>query len=281
MTVLAAEPELGTTDYRAIAAILHEAARITLGPGKETLVQSRLSRRLRQRRLGGFREYVRLVRNDEGERSAMVAALTTNHTHFFREPHHFDHVRTDVLPALKGRAGRRPLRLWSAGCSTGEEVYSLAMCLLGDSRGGARWALDHDLRLLATDISLPVVNTAKRGLYQECGTGSIPRPYRDLWMAPADGGLRMSADVRQLVAARQLNLFGEWPMKRRFDAIFCRNVMIYFDDTAKQELEQRLMDQLQPGGTLYIGHSERLIGNAAAMMQPCGHTIYRKHGELQ
>nr|WP_294167854.1 protein-glutamate O-methyltransferase CheR [uncultured Sphingomonas sp.] len=277
---LAREPELGAAEYKAIAGILHDAARITLGEGKVTLVQSRLGRRLRQRGLSGFRDYLRLVQEDPDERSTMVAALTTNHTHFFRESHHFDHFRSDVLPELKARAGRRPLRLWSAGCSSGEEVYTLAMCLLGESRGAAKWALEGDVRLLATDISPPVVAATRQGFYPEAATKAVPPIYRDLWMEEVEGGLQMTADVRGLVSARELNLFGEWPIRRRFDVIFCRNVMIYFDDRAKAELERRLVDQLQPGGTLYIGHSERLVGEAQTLVRPCGHTIYRKAGDL-
>jgi chemotaxis protein methyltransferase CheR len=277
---LARESELGAAEYKAIAGIMHDAARITLGDDKGTMVQSRLSRRLRQRGIGSFRDYLRLVQEDPDEQSTMVAALTTNHTHFFRESHHFDHFRSEVLPTLKARAGHRPVRLWSAGCSSGEEVYSLAMCLLGDSRGGARWALDGDVRLLATDISAPVVAATARGFYPDAATGAVPPAHRELWMEEVEGGLRMTADVRRLVGARELNLFGEWPMKHRFDVIFCRNVMIYFDDRAKAELEQRLVDQLHPGGTLYIGHSERLVGEARAAVRPCGHNIYRKAGEL-
>lgn len=270
----AANAELLPRDFAAIAAIMHSDARIELSEAKTTLVQSRLARRLREYGLARFSDYVALVRSDAQERHAMVVALTTNHTHFFREPHHFDHFRETVLPALKRKQG--PIRIWSAGCSSGEEVYTIAMCLLGPDRTSATWLRNADVRLLATDIAPQVVESVARGFYAENVASGVPEPYRNTWMRPAPGGFVMAEEARQLVTARVLNLFDRWPLKAQYDVIFCRNVMIYFGDPAKEELEGRFVDQLAYGGHLYIGHSERLIGPAASRMKSCGHTIYAK-----
>ena len=204
----------------------------------------------------------------------MVVALTTNHTHFFREPHHFDHFRQHVLPVLKRKQG--PIRIWSAGCSSGEEVYTITMCLLGPDRTSAQWLRNADVRLLATDIAPHVVDSVARGFYADNVASGVPEPYRSAWMRPAPGGFVMAEEARQMVTARVLNLFEKWPLKAQYDVIFCRNVMIYFGDPAKEELEERFVNQLAHGGHLYIGHSERLIGPAASRMKSCGHTIYAK-----
>jgi chemotaxis protein methyltransferase CheR len=270
----AANAELMPRDFAAIAAIMHSDARIELSEAKTTLVQSRLARRLREHGLARFSEYVALVQSDAQERHAMVVALTTNHTHFFREPHHFDHFREHVLPVLKRKQG--PVRIWSAGCSSGEEVYTIAMCLLGPDRTSATWLRSADVRLLATDIAPHVVESVARGFYAENVASGVPEPYRSAWMRPAPGGFVVADEARRLVTARVLNLFEKWPLKAQYDVIFCRNVMIYFGDPAKEELEERFVNQLAQGGHLYIGHSERLIGPAASRMKSCGHTIYAK-----
>ena len=270
--------DLGSAEFAAIAGMVQSDARIELNEAKKTLVHSRLSRRLRERGLTSFRDYVRLVQADAVERGHMVVALTTNHTHFFRENHHFDHLRETVMPWLQDRARRQPVRIWSAGCSSGEEVYTVAMCLLGPNRAGSAWVRNADLKLLATDLSPPVVAAAQRGVYSPETVEPIPAPYRSTWMQPAGKDFQMADEVRSLVTARVLNLFDRWPMRQQYDVIFCRNVMIYFDDTAKAELEARFVDLLAPGGYLYIGHSERLIGTAAARMTGVGHTIYHKAG---
>jgi chemotaxis protein methyltransferase CheR len=270
----AANAELMPRDFAAIAAIMHSDARIELSEAKTTLVQSRLARRLREHGLSRFSEYVAMVQSDAQERHAMVVALTTNHTHFFREPHHFDHFRQTVLPVLQRKQG--PVRIWSAGCSSGEEVYTIAMCLLGQDRTSANWLRNADVRLLATDIAPHVVESVARGFYAANVASGVPEPYRSAWMRPAPGGFVMADEARQLVTARVLNLFDRWPLKAQYDVIFCRNVMIYFGDPAKEELEERFVNQLAHGGHLYIGHSERLIGPAASRMKSCGHTIYAK-----
>ncbi len=269
--------ELNPREFAAIAAIMQSDARIALSEAKVTLVQSRLARRLRQHGLASFAEYVRLVENDADERGKMVVALTTNHTHFFREPHHFDHLRETLIPMLQEKAARRqPIRIWSAGCSSGEEVYTIVMCLLGTDRTSASWLRNADIKLLATDISPPVVESVRRAWYPDNAVQAIPEAYRNAWMQPSDGGYVMADAARAMVTARVLNLFEPWPLKAHYDAIFCRNVMIYFNDDAKEELEQRFVDQLAPEAYLYIGHSERMIGPASQQMRSCGHTIYQK-----
>lgn len=271
-------PELSSAEFGAIAAVMESDARIHLSEAKKTLVHSRLSRRLREHGLASFRDYVRLVQTDSVERSAMVVALTTNHTHFFRESHHFDHFRETTMPWLQSRARTQPVRIWSAGCSSGEEVYTIAMCLLGEDRSKSAWLRNADLKMLATDIAPHVVESTRRGIYSASTVEPVPPRYRAAWMKPAGADFQMADEARALVTARVLNLFGEWPMRRQYDVIFCRNVMIYFDEPAKKELEARFADLLVPGGYLYIGHSERLIGPAVARMKSCGHTIYQKHG---
>lgn len=269
-------PPLGDSEFAAIARIMMSEARISLPPTKKVLVHSRLSRRLRDNRLASFKEYIAFAESNPEELRILVTALTTNHTHFFRESHHFDHLRDVLLPQLKNDPSRAPVRMWSAGCSSGEEVYTLAMTLMGTERAQAEWMRNRDVRLLATDISEPVVNAAAEGFYAAGGVEGVPEAYRKAWMVPEGSGYRMAEAARALVTARVLNLFGEWPMRQRYDAIFCRNVMIYFDDTAKAELEARLVDLLKPGGFLYIGHSERLIGPAVERMRSCGNTIYQR-----
>jgi chemotaxis protein methyltransferase CheR len=268
---------LGLPEFHAIAAIMQREARIHLVEGKVTLVHSRLSRRLREHGLAGFRDYVALVERDATERAAMVAALTTNHTHFFREAHHFQHLREQVLPGLQARArAGEPVRLWSAGCSTGEEVYSIAMTLAGEDRTSAAWLRHGDVRLLATDIAPHAVAAVVQSVYTAATVEPIPPAFRAQWLQAEGDDYAIVDDLRRLVTARPLNLFGPWPMRQLYDAIFCRNVMIYFEDSAKAELEARLVAMLHPGGHLYIGHSERLIGPAAEAMRPVGQTAYAK-----
>ncbi|MBO9713470.1 protein-glutamate O-methyltransferase CheR [Sphingomonas sp.] len=272
--------ELTRNDFAAIAAIMMSDARIALSEAKTTLVQSRLARRLREHGLSSYRDYVALVESDPVERSAMVVSLTTNHTHFFREPHHFDHFRETVMPELKRRASAgQPIRIWSAGCSSGEEVYTIAMCLLGPDRTSSMWLRGADVRLLATDIAPHVVESVRRGFYAANTAEGVPEEYRRTWMRPERDGFLMAEEARSMVTAKVLNLFEPWPLKAAYDVIFCRNVMIYFNDDAKEELEQRFVAQLAPSAFLYIGHSERMVGRAAQAMRSCGHTIYQKRGD--
>jgi len=247
-------------DFRRIAAMLYDMAGITLPETKVTLVYSRLAKRLRALGLTNFRDYCALVAGVEGldERQQMLAALTTNVTRFFREPHHFDHLLKHVIEPAVGRvrAGGR-LRIWSAGCSTGQEPYSIALTILA----ALPEAADFDVKILATDIDPNVIATAKAGVYAESLVEAIPAQVRSRWLEreKADRDLwRVGEKARRLVAFRELNLMGAWPMKGPFDAIFCRNVVIYFDEAAQERIWARYAELMAPGGRLYVGHSERV-----------------------
>jgi chemotaxis protein methyltransferase CheR len=207
----------------------------------------------------------------EAERQEMLTSLTTNVTKFYREPHHFEHLKTNVLgPAKAARRGR--LRLWSAACSTGQEPYSMAMTLL------SCWpeALSEDVKILTTDIDRNVIATAEAGVYDEQQMEGVGLDLRRKFFEPAAGGrFRVVETVRRLVSFRRLNLMEDWPMQGQFSAIFCRNVVIYFDEPTQQTLWAKFAPRIAPGGALYIGHSERVTGAATARLHPDGVSTYR------
>jgi len=241
------------------------------------LVYSRLSRLVRASGLASFAGYVELIRHNSAERARVIEALTTNHTKFFREIHHFDHFERELRPAIVERLARgERVRLWSSASSSGEEIYSLAMVLLGTDRDEARQISRGDIALLATDLAQNVLNLAAEGCYPTDSASDIPDRYRDIWTEQRGGQIRMLKPLRDLVRIKQLNLLDPWPIKARFDVIFCRNVLIYFDEATKALLLRRLADQLAPCGYLYIGHSERLVGDCADQFRSMGQTIYRK-----
>ncbi len=269
---------LTAEDFRHIAHVLHSHAGIALGEGKAALVYSRLAKRLRALGLRSFREYCALIDGVDGvdERQAMTAALTTNVTRFYREPHHFDHLRDQVMPRLAAhaRAGGR-VRLWSAACSNGQEPYSMGLTVLSVLPEAA----ELDVRILATDIDPNMVAEGAAGVYAEEALEQAPATLwrRHFDRAPGAGRDRWSAGsaLRRLVAFRELNLIGDWPMRGRFDVIFCRNVVIYFDDATQERVWSRFTPLMNPGATLYIGHSERVSGPATTKLQTSGLTTYR------
>ena len=253
--------ELRDGEFAEIADIMQREARIFLPETKHTLVHSRLTKRLRHLGLRTFDSYVQRVRSDAAERAFMVEALTTNHTHFFREAHHFSHLKTALLPRLKANAlAGKPVRIWSAGCSSGEEVYTIAMCLLGADRAESLWARQGQVKLLATDIAPAVVEAVRRAEYPAAAADAVPPAYRAVWMEQRGDNFTMAPEVRGLVQANVLNLFDPCPMRHKYDAIFCRNVMIYFDSSTQQELVEKMSAKLSPGGYLIVGHSESLLG---------------------
>mgnify|MGYP000026376052 CR=1 FL=1 len=264
-------------DFKQIAQILHSHAGIALAEGKAALVYSRLAKRLRSLGLRSFREYCALVEDaaQVDERQAMMAALTTNVTRYFREPHHFDHLRDQVMPKLAERARRGGrVRLWSAACSNGQEPYSMAITVLA----ALPEAANLDVKILATDIDPNMIAEGKAGLYREEAVEPVPLDLRRKWFRKVQNGsdVRWSVadELRELVSFRELNLIGDWPMKGKFDVIFCRNVVIYFDEPTQERIWSRFAPMLEPGGTLYIGHSERVAGPAADIFETTGLTTY-------
>ena len=266
-----------TDDFKKIASILHSHAGIALAEGKAALVYSRLAKRLRTLGLRSFREYCALVEDSQqvDERQAMMAALTTNVTRYFREPHHFDHLRDQVLPKLVERAKRGGrIRLWSAACSNGQEPYSMAITVLAALPDAANL----DVKILATDIDPNMVAEGRAGIYREEAVEPVPLDLRRRWFKKvsvgSDNRWEVADELRTLVSFRELNLIGDWPMKGKFDAIFCRNVVIYFDEPTQERIWSRFAPMLETGGTLYIGHSERVTGPATQVFETTGLTTY-------
>ncbi len=266
-------------DFRRIAAMLYADAGIHLPESKATLVYSRLAKRVRLLGLESFRSYCELVAApDSGvdERQRMLAALTTNVTRFFREPHHFQHLKAKVLPPLLSAARQgKEIRIWSAGCSNGQEAYSIALTILELMPEAA----NYDVRILATDIDPNVVAEGRDGEYSNSVVDAVSPDLRKRWFTPVKGNGEMrwsvNDELRTLVTFRELNLIGNWPMRRKFNVIFCRNVVIYFDDGTQKKLWGRFLPLLAPGAVLYIGHSERLSGPAADRFESDGITTYR------
>ncbi|WP_267382435.1 MULTISPECIES: protein-glutamate O-methyltransferase CheR [unclassified Sphingomonas] len=268
---------LGNAEFEFIARMTHAHAGIVLNDGKRQLVYSRLAKLVRRRGLAGFDAYVELLKNDAKARREAIFALTTNHTKFFREDHHFNHFDRVVRPTLLAQAERgRPVRLWSSASSSGEEPYSLAMTLLGDNRAAATRLIQRDVAMLATDLAPHVLATAAAGRYPAEMAKDVPERFRRAWTRTEGDEMVMASELKRVVSYRPLNLLGPWPMQGTFDAIFCRNVMIYFDEPTKERLIARFAELLGPGGHLYIGHSERVTGPAVDAFEPVGQTIYRK-----
>ena len=252
-------PQLTRRQFEVIRDLVYDISGIDLRAGKEGLVQSRLSKRLRKLGLADYDDYLALVESDSSgeELSHLIDLLTTNKTSFFREAQHLDYLAERLLtPAF---AERKPVRIWSAGCSSGEEPYSIAM-VAKQVPGGDR----SDLRILATDLSTVVLARAKAALYEERHLdGVTPNILREYFQAVKQGKsrvYRVRDDLRAQVKFARLNLMDAWPMKGPFDAIFCRNVMIYFDKETQERLVSRFAGVLAPGGHLFVGHSESLSG---------------------
>jgi chemotaxis protein methyltransferase CheR len=260
--------------------MIYADAGIHLTEGKAALVYARLAKRLRTLRLQAFRDYCELVASPEGadERQEMLTSLTTNVTKFFREPHHFEHLKTNILAPLQQQGGRGlRLRFWSAACSTGQEPYSIAFTLL------SHWpeAASLDVKILATDIDRHVLATAQAGVYAESLLEGVGAEIRRKFFEPAAGdraSLRVVESVRRLITFRPLNLIETWPMQGPFHAIFCRNVVIYFDEPTQQGIWDKFVPRLASEGALYIGHSERVTGAAAAHLRSEGVSTYRLQG---
>ncbi len=271
-------PELPPGVFRKFQRLVHQQAGIFLAEQKRELVRGRLGQIIRKRGLASFSEYYRLVVSDPSgsELIGLLDAISTNQTSFWREPGHFRFLLDELLPAWgKDRRNGLAWRLWSAGCSTGEEPYTLAMVLRerlpeSEVRRGA---------ILATDLNTQVLAQAQRGIYAADRLAPLPPEWRRRYFLRGTGRwqgyVRVKPSLRQLVSFQRLNLMDRLPFEAELDIIFCRNVMIYFDKATQAELINRFYECLKPGGFLFIGHSESLcnLRHRFTYFQP---TIYRK-----
>jgi chemotaxis protein methyltransferase CheR len=267
---------LDDAEFRFLSDFVARHCGISMGEHKRQLLQGRLQRRLRALGLGSFEDYCRLLREDpQSELDEFASAVSTNVTAFFREPHHFDFL-SEALPAWLAQNPGGRVRIWSAGCSTGEEPYSLAMLLaeaLEKHHGSA------DALILATDLSPAALDAARSGVYPSQRLDGISPERRRRWLQRGSGTqagkVRVHPRLKELVRICPLNLLEPWPMHGKFDAILCRNVMIYFDAPTKRQLFERFDAALQPHGRLFLGHSESMHG-LSDRFTLIGRTIYER-----
>ncbi|RLS28785.1 MAG: protein-glutamate O-methyltransferase CheR [Planctomycetota bacterium] len=256
---------LSARAFEFLTKLVYDRSRIRLGPDRQALVASRLRQRVQSLGLSDYEAYCSLLRAPEGEDEvdALIDLISTNHTHFFREPAHFELLSRHILPQMAdGVQGTlRQLRFWSAAASSGEETYSLAIVLAEfcRNRPWLQWHID------ASDISQRMLHRCQQGIY-EADKVELPVPewrerYFQRGIGEREGCLRIKQELRRHVSVHSINLFQDaYPVSRGLDVIFCRNVMIYFDVPSRSHLVERLTDMLVPGGYLFVGHSESLIG---------------------
>ncbi|MCD6392689.1 MAG: protein-glutamate O-methyltransferase CheR [Planctomycetes bacterium] len=279
-TLTAQSIVLSESDFRKISNMVYEHCGINLHAGKKELVRARLAKRLRLGNFKTFPEYMNHVLKDKTgqEFSLLIDSLSTNLTSFFREKQHFEFLQSRFLPTLleqKRQSSNFRIRIWSAGCSSGEEPYSIAIALLEATQGKGRW----DIKVLATDISASILELAKAGIYGIERVEPVPSLQKQKYLVPhRRNGHKMfevSNRLRDTVIFSYLNLMNDWPIKGPLDFIFCRNVMIYFDKATQSTLVNRFWDLLDSGGILFTGHSESLTGieHKFKYVQP---TIYMK-----
>jgi len=263
-------------DFRRLRELVYRYTGIRMADNRRDLIYNRLSRRLSALGLASFAEYREFVeQGHEEELEAFCNAVTTNHTAFFREAHHFDYLTDTLIPELLQRnRDRRRLRIWSAGCSSGEEPYTLAMVLRESIPDLHNW----DVRILATDIDSSVLARAVEGIYHWRNVKGIPDLRLKRWFQRGkgrhQGQVRVKPELRQMICFRKMNLLEGWPMKGPLDLIFCRNVLIYFDQATQARLFERFSGILRPEGHLFIGHSESPMG-LVDCYELIGKSIYR------
>ncbi len=272
------EFEFGDEDFRSLRDLVREKTGITLSEAKRELVYGRLSRRLRILNLGSFREYRQLLAGDQGkdEIGDFINAVTTNLTSFFRENHHFDYLRDAFLaPIVAAGARGQRIRIWSAGCSSGEEPYSIAMTIAENLPDWQRM----DIKILATDLDTEMVERGHNGVYREDRVAGIGAKRLANWFREVPGAgarhYKVIPELASLITFRRLNLMEPLPFKGPLDIIFCRNVIIYFDKDTQRELFQRVAPLQRPGSLLFLGHSESLF-KVSESYSLIGKTIYRR-----
>jgi chemotaxis protein methyltransferase CheR len=256
--------EMTDADFDKISRLVHEICGINLTGGKKELLKARLGRVIRKGAFPSFRDYYEHVVQDPSgeERARLLDAVSTNFTGFFREPQHFEYLKARFLPEMAGRTERHPrkLRFWSAGCSSGEEAYSLAMALMENLDPAEAW----DLRIIATDLSREILKIAAAGIYPQERIRSLPFPLWRKYFLRGEknwaGYVRVKDSLKKYISFERLNLMEAFSFAEPLDCIFCRNVMIYFDKPTQVALLERFYHHLTPGGVILIGHSESLAG---------------------
>ncbi|HSW47306.1 MAG TPA: protein-glutamate O-methyltransferase CheR [Phycisphaerae bacterium] len=265
--------ELTDSEFERVSELVKALCGINLHQGKKELLKARLSKRVRMLGMSGFDEYIRRVEadSDGDELVVMLDAISTNLTNFFREPAHFEYLSERVIPEV----ATRRLRVWSAGCSSGEEPYTIAIVLQEHLPEPLGW----DVKILATDLSTRVLAQARRGAYPaerlKDFSGLLLSRYFTCVQTRPERVYQLNDAVRRMVTFARLNLMDAWPMRGPFDVVFCRNVMIYFDKPTQSRLVNRFWELLAPGGILFVGHSESLAGvkHRFEYVQP---TVYRR-----
>lgn len=263
-------------DFNRVRTVVHAYAGIHLAESKQNLVYNRLARRLRALGFDDFQSYLSYVEGEgkDEEFTHLINAITTNLTFFFREVHHFEFLSEELFPSLiRKNADTRKVRIWSAGCSTGEEPYSLA--IVAKESFPAGW----DVRIDASDLDTNVVETGKEGIYSIEALKGVTQERVKRWFlrgSGANGGMvKVKPELKEIIRFQQVNLMNEWPWNEPFDVIFCRNVVIYFDKPTQQRLFSRYHQTLKPDGHLFIGHSESLY-KVSEQFKLLGKTIYQK-----
>ncbi|HPO03715.1 MAG TPA: protein-glutamate O-methyltransferase CheR [Treponemataceae bacterium] len=253
---------LSDTEFNILTRMLFDRFGIHLGDQKRVLLSGRLSKRVRETGCGNFSEYIDYLRTDPTgrEQTELINRITTNHSFFFREGEHFAYLKDNVFSRIEEAVSKRSppaVRIWSAGCATGEEVYTIAM-LMRSHFGNRIDGLD--IGLLATDISVAALSQAKEGIYQESKLKELPGEWKRQWFTKAGPDqFRISDEIRGMVLFKKLNLMETpYPMKGTFDVIFCRNVMIYFNAQSREHVVNAMHKCLKPGGVFFVGHSESL-----------------------
>lgn len=263
-------------DFNFIRQLVADRTGIVLNEGKRDMVYGRLSRRIRQLKLDSYKTYCQYLKDgNEDEMVEFTNAITTNLTSFFREPHHFEFLKSKLLPLLKNKKNGHRLRIWSAGCSSGEEPYSIAMVVKEIFQNMNNW----DIKILATDLDSNMVNTSKCGIYTEERITGISknriRKFIRRGRKDNDGLVKISNELQAMITFKQLNLMQEWPITGPFDIIFCRNVVIYFDKDTQRKLFARFSNLMTAGGHLFIGHSESLH-NVSTQFKLLRQTMYQR-----
>ncbi|MGF1741997.1 protein-glutamate O-methyltransferase CheR [Vibrio profundum] len=270
----AQEFELTAKDFKFIQWFMHKSVGIYLNDRKRAMVYGRVSRQLRRLGFTRFSQYRELIEGDKSEQIHFINSLTTNKTDFFREYHHFEFIEKVLMAEWKDENLNR-LRIWSAGCSTGQEPYSFIAKLY--SLGVLEWC--EDVKLLASDLDTKVLEHAKKGVYSEEAIQTIPEQYlKNCFVRGKQdqaGAIKIKSALQKFIKFAQINLLDAWPMSTQFDLISCRNVMIYFDKPTQEKLLKRFHQQLKPNGVLFLGHSES-VGACADIFHHLGHTIYVK-----